>query len=303
MKRTADYLNEAANSMENCYKMSEEELSKLKGILLKMYLDVKKVCDENNIPVMLSGGTCIGAVRHHGFIPWDEDIDLMMLREDYNRFIELMESELPNEYDFSYPRSGHESIGLMLKIIKRPKQGREMNVAANGGQIILDIFPIERVSDNRFVRRLKFWYLDALRIFVLSSNGLRGHNNKLIDYQTKVLKASLSGRIHYSLRRILGRIVDCIGRQRLIDYYDKLASNSSGNTFRTINTGRGMSQKECLPSNVFFPPCKAEFEGIDSLIPNDADKYLSNLYGNYMQIPPPEKRERHFFSTIDLSLY
>ena len=291
MKRTADYLNELAQKSSHVYVLSEDERSKLKAVLLSMYIDLKEICDKNGIDVMLSGGSCIGAVRHKGFIPWDEDIDLMMAREDYDRFIDILKCQYSDKYEISAPRLGKPSVGLMLKIYKKNSKGH--------GMIVIDVFPIEKASNSRLVRNIRFVILDMLRVFVLSSNLLKKNKSAEEEVVYQVMMSSLSGRVHYYTRCMIGKFVNFIGRQRLIDFYDRIASRSSGTIYRTINTGRGMSKKECLPADVFFPPMEVEFCGVKSLIPHDSDRYLSNLYGDYVTMPPVEKRERHFYTKVE----
>lgn len=292
MKRTADYLNELAQKSSHVYVLSEDERSKLKTVLLSMYIDLKEICDKNGIGVMLSGGSCLGAVRHKGFIPWDEDIDLMMAREDYDRFIDILKEQYADKYAISAPRLGTPSVGLMLKIYNKNSKGH--------GMIVIDVFPIEKASNSRLVREVRFVFLDLLRVFVLSSNLLKKNKSAEEEVVYQVMMSSLSGRLHYYIRCMIGKLVNFIGRQRMIDFYDRMASRSSGTLYCTINTGRGMSKKECLPVDAFFPPVEAEFCGVKSLIPNNADRYLSNLYGDYMTLPPVEKRERHFYTKVEL---
>lgn len=294
MKRTADYLNEYAKKSDFFYELNDEEKKKLKSVLLEIYKDIKNVCDKHGIVVMLSGGSCLGAVRHKGFIPWDDDLDLMMSRKDYDKLKDVFDVELSEKYIISVPRMSEESVALSMRIIKKGTINlgvNDFNPDAENG-ISIDVFPIEKLPDNRILRILKCWYLDILRICVISSS--------IFLTKNQLLKKSLANRkAYYYVRCFIGFFFSLLGRKRLYDYFDRVASNSKGKYYSTIATGRGMSRKECIPTNVFFPTKKVFFEGIESSIPNDADKYLSNLYGDYMKIPPVEKRERHFFIKLD----
>lgn len=295
MKHTSDYLNEIArNSGSIFYELTPEESVKLKNVLLDIYKDIKRVCDKHGINVMLSGGSCLGAVRHKGYIPWDDDLDLMMSRVDYDKLKDIFDDELSDKYSISVPRKSKESIALSMRIMKKGTLNpgvNDFNPDAENG-ISIDVFPIEKLPDNKFLRNLKCWYLDILRICVISSS----------IYLTKnqLMKESLANnKLYYYIRCVIGFFFSLFGRKRLYDYFDRVASSSKGTKYSTITTGRGMSRKECVPTDVFFPPRKTVFEGFEVSIPNDADKYLSNLYGDYMKIPPVEKRERHFYIKLD----
>lgn len=294
MKHTSDYLNEIARNSDFFYELTPEESDKLKSVLLDIYKDIKRVCDKYGIMVMLSGGSCLGAVRHKGYIPWDDDLDLMMSRDDYEKLKDIFDEELSDKYSLSVPRRSKESIALSMRIIKKGTLClgvNDFNPEAENG-ICIDVFPIEKLPDNSFCRRLKCWFLDILRICVISSS-IYLTKNQLLK------KSFVSNKLYYYIRCVIGFFFSLWGRKRLYDYFDRIASNSKGKKYSTITTGRGMSRKECLPTEVFFPSKQTTFEGVDAYIPNDADRYLSNLYGDYMKIPPVEKRERHFYVKLD----
>jgi len=297
MKRIAYYLNELARSSDFFYELKEDEKNKLKSVLLDMYRDIKRVCDKYDIQIMLAGGSCLGAVRHQGFIPWDDDFDMMMSRENYDKFISVFDKELSDKYELSVPRRRSESKTLFMQMIKKGTTllcADDLSKEDSNG-IRVDFYAIEKMPDNDFIRSLKFKYLDFIRICAISTN-IYGTKNKLFK---KAFSNSLGNKFYYYIRYAIGFVFSIFGRKRLYDYFDKMASSSKGVKYRCIPTGRGLSKKECHPTEVFFPPKKAMFEGMEVLIPNKEDEYLSSLYGNYMEIPPIEKRERHFYVKLD----
>lgn len=297
MKRTADYLNELARSSDFFYELSQEEKERLTNVLLDMYKDIKAVCDKYDIEIMMAGGSCLGTVRHQGFIPWDDDFDMMMSRENYDKFISVFDKELSDKYELSVPRRQTECKTLFMQMIKKGTTllcADDLSKEESNG-IRVDFYAIERMPDNYFLRNLKFRYLNFIRICAISTN-IYGTNNKLFR---QAFSNSLRNRLYYALRYLIGFVFSIIGRKRLYDHYDKVASSSNGKKYCSIPTGRGMSKKECHPTEVFFPPKKAIFEGMEVLIPNKEDQYLSSLYGDYMKVPPPEKRERHFYVKLD----
>ena len=297
MKRIAYYLNELARSSDFFYELKEDEKDKLKSVLLDMYRDIKHVCDKYNIDIMLAGGSCLGAVRHQGFIPWDDDFDMMMSREHYDRFIGVFDKELSGKYELSVPRRQSESKTLFMQMIKKGTTllcADDLSKEDSNG-IRVDFYAIEKMPDNDFIRSLKFKYLDFVRICAISTN-IYGTKNKLFK---KAFSNSIGNKVYYYIRYTIGLLFSMFGRKRLYDYFDRLASSSNGTKYCSIPTGRGLSKKECHPTEVFFPPKNATFEGMEVLIPNKENEYLSSLYGDYMKVPPPEKRERHFYVKLD----
>lgn len=299
VRRIADYLNEVARTSGMFYNLTPEEVQKLRGTFLDMYNDVKKVCNKYGLDVMLGGGSCLGAVRHQGFIPWDDDFDMLMSREHYDRFIDVFDKELSDKYLLSAPKNKDGSKTLFMQLVKKGTTfiGAEDLAREDANGIRVDIYPIDRAPDGKIARYIKFKFLDLLRVLVISTTIYEGNKkNKLFK---QAFCYSIESRIYYYIRYTIGAFFSLFGRKRLYNFFDYMASSSTGNKYRTIPTGRGFCRKECHPSDVFFPPKPAKFEGLDVLIPNNADSYLSAIYGDYMKVPPVEKRERHFYVKVD----
>jgi lipopolysaccharide cholinephosphotransferase len=298
MKRTADYLNEIAKTTNIYYELSEEEKILLKKYLLDVYQDIASVCDKYKLCIMLGGGSALGAVRHHGFIPWDDDLDAMMTRKDYNKLIDIFEQELGDKYIMSVPRTEKQSKTLFMMIIKRNTLIRDVNSFSDEDSrgINVDIYAIENVPDNKFIRRVMGYIANIFRIITLS---LMFYENKTELFK-KCFTKSYKTKLYYYIRYIIGMIFSVFPRKYLYDKYDEFVSSSKGTKYCTIPTGRKMFHGETQPRDIFFPPSKAVFEGIEVNIPNDVDAYLAGLYGDYMTIPPEEKRERHFYTEFKL---
>lgn len=295
MKITKDYLNEIARNTDIFHELSEEDSKKLKSVLLGMYIDLNRACVKHNIQLILSNGSCLGAVRHQGFIPWDDDLDVLLSRDDYNKLAEIFDEELADNYYLVGPNREVE-YGLYMRLYKKGTIYKTIfgNNREECKGIYIDIYPIEKMPNNRLVRELKFLLLDSLRIGVTSIAFYK--SNLLLK---RAFGYSLKTKIVYFIRSFIGFFFSITGAKKVNRLYDKIASSSQGIKFCSVPTGSNLSKKECHPTEVFFPPQKAVFEGLEVLIPNDVDKYLSALYGDYMKVPPPEKRERHFYMEID----
>lgn len=293
MKSTNDFLLASSKNSNIFYELTSEERTLLKCELLSIYKDIITISQKYNLTLMLGGGSVLGAVRHQGFIPWDDDIDLMMPRQDYNKFIQIFEKELGENYLLQAPCTSHETNTLFIKVVKKNtilKCFDDYDLEEYSG-IRVDIFPIENAPNNLFIRKCKFFILDTLKI-IINSIPMYQSKNKLLK---KALSISIKAKIFYYTRIITGCIFLIFGKKNLYNFYDKIASSSKGNVYCTIPTGRKWSKGECQRREVFFPPKKIIFEGIESYIPNDSHTYLKNLYGDYLTIPPVEKRERHYY--------
>ena len=292
MKRSNDYLNDIARNSNVFCELTDKERADLKECLLSIYKDIKFICEKYDLVFMLSGGSALGAVRHKGFIPWDDDIDLMMPRKDYMKFIEYFKKEFGYKYILSAPQKGDVVESLFLKVIKKNtlmKGVKDSPDFVSG--VLVDIFPIDRIPNNLFVRKLHSCFLFILRGICSCVKMYRSKN----AYMKNALSLNIRSSIYYNTCKIVGFIFSFLKQSKWYCLFDKCSSLSHGDKFFTIPSGRALYSGETLLSKEFLPVSKGLFEGIEVNLPNDVDAYLTNLYGDYMTIPPVEKRERHFY--------
>ena len=182
--------------------LSEEQEKDLKSMLLEMCIDVMDFCEENGIICTLGGGTALGAVRHKGFIPWDDDIDLNMPREDYNRFIPLFTTAFKEKYDIYVPDGVHSVAALFAKI---SIPGTTLEDIFHVGDplklgVNLDIFPIENVPDNKLIAKVKGRLSDFYRRAVVSSYYYQNRSDKM----RTLFYGSMRTKLIYNVRCIIG---------------------------------------------------------------------------------------------------
>lgn len=301
MIRTADLLNEFASKRSDVFiELSDEERRSLQECLLGIYQDIAAVCEKYNLSIMLGGGSVLGAIRHQGFIPWDDDMDAMMPREDYDKFIECFDKELGDKYFLEVPRSKVKSGILYMQVIKKGTRLLSLNNVYEDDKngLRIDIFPIERASSSKF-RRKVIGCISNFSYRILHSIPFSTIHAKNPLYK-QCYQYSLQTKMIYYSRYYIGLFLSIFPQKKLFDAYDRFISSSKGDEYCTIPTGRKHYGGETLSRSVFLPVKKAKFEGVEVNIPNDADAYLKNLYGDYMKIPPVEKRERHFYVEFKL---
>ncbi len=292
-------LNDAINQSDSLRKLSTEELTALKACILKIYKDVDKLCKDNNLTLMLTGGSCLGAIRHKGFIPWDDDLDLMMPRGEYNKLLKLCEDgALGDNYEFTYPSKEHDAPCAFLKIYLKNSKivglGGISKKYPNG--VFIDIFPIEGAPKSIRIRKLKGLFANTLRLCANMVDASGKWPKEVLELYKNNRKLYLN----MKCRQIIGRVLSVISHKRWICWYDAFIKNEAIGEFAVIPTGRKLYVGETLPSEVYFPPSKGEFEGMEVNLPANPDAYLKNLYGDYMWIPPEEKRESHFVMKLEI---
>ena len=275
------------------YRLSDNDIVKLQNSLLDLFLTFKKLCDDNNIGYMMWGGSLLGTVRHGGFIPWDDDIDIMMKREDYERFVKVLDNEqlCGNLKDLLLARP-FESEGYYFKIPKLYKTNTEyMSINYMGNpkynMIGIDIFILEKVPENRLIRKLRYiiyniaYYASALCLDYMYPSPII-MERRLSDPQLKDF---------YDFRRSLGCIFSHLGGMDLyLRICDHAVRYNGKTSLRGIPSG---TIREFFPDHDLEQTLEADFCGHKVRILKNYDHYLKYLYGDYMQIPPKDKQEIH----------
>jgi lipopolysaccharide cholinephosphotransferase len=259
--------------------LSLQEIKNTEFQILKAYADF---CDKNNLTYFLCGGTLLGAVRHKGFIPWDDDIDVFMPRPDFERFVQLTGfSPIAPEYDTSFYRDTKVVADYpFVKVIdNRTKVIEKTKAEEKCTGIWIDVFPVDGFSDSMFINKLfcirkLFWK----RLCFTFSDDL----SKVTDIKKKIGKA------------IVMPFLKLMGQKRLFNKLDKICRKYDFEKSSNVGcTVWGYKIKEVIKKSELMPPSKVTFEGIEFNAPSVPAAYLSSLYGDFMQLPPEEKRINH----------
>lgn len=288
--------NESRKMTGKIHSITEEERAEVQKCLLHMLKDIDYVCQKHNITYMLGGGTALGAVRHQGFIPWDDDLDINMPRADYERFLSVMQAELGDYYDFSYPNSAHVDYPF-LKIFKKNTKFVELFDNMEYNAMWVDVFPVEYAPDNLILRQLKGWIADVL-FHGIGANLLIQQNNNAAT--KSMYKGSWKRSLRYHFAIVMGMLFSFMSYKDVFNMFDKFVRSTKRTDTMTVPTGRKYYLGECLPVDVIYPVQKLKFCDMEAPVYHDVKAYLTALYGNYMQIPPVEKREKHMVAEFSI---
>ena len=299
MRSESQIMSELSHKTHYLRELSPEESLALKNAILDIYKDVAALCDKYNLTYMMSGGTCLGAVRHKGFIPWDDDLDIMMPRKDYDTLICLLETgKLGPKYEFSYPNANTDANTVFLKIFRKNSKDIEIhnvNTPFPKG-IYLDIFALDAVPKSKIVQKIKGFIANTIQYIGISTLYSQYPSMQLKEYM--MMDSNLKKR--YRLKKFLGFIFGFVPHAKWIYWYDRFVACSKEGRQWGIPTGRKYYTGEIFDKDVYVPITKGVFEGIEVNLPHDTDRYLTNLYRNYMELPPKERRERHFICDFEL---
>ncbi len=282
------------------YEPSPAETERMKRLTFQIFLDIKRVCDAHGLCLMLGGGSALGAVRHKGYIPWDDDMDLMLPRRDYDTFRQIFNSELSDKYEIQTPNlAGAPISALYTKVVMRNTERVEIQRLNAPGEhgLWVDIFPIENAPDSRVMRALRGFVSDAFA-YISVSKYLRKFTSPELKAYMSQTRAS---KINYNLRMFLGACLWFVRFETLYRAFDNFCRYERETNWITVPTGIRHYVGEAHRRSAYFPPSKCEFEGVETFVPNDSHEYLSQLYGDDYMTPPPEReRERHFYISLKL---
>lgn len=259
--------------------VSEEEKKKYCFLILKA---VAEFCDKNNIRYYLAYGTLIGAIRHKGFIPWDDDIDIIIPRQDYIRFINLWlckdESVFPH-YKLISPYSNPKSLYKRLKVADNRTILYEQNQSKPG--IFLDIFP----SDG--FKSMDTWKTDKKLVNLLT--------NAYVLLYSRFTEGG--GVIKEMLRYLFLLLSSFFDNTKILKKIDEILQskfNFDGSPLVAC-TDAGYGNKELCRREWFDNRIKVEFEGDMFFAPSGYHEFLTQIYADYMTLPPIDKRVSHSY--------
>ena len=259
--------------------LTAEQLQSLKNCERDMLSEFVRICDKHGIKYFVQGGTLLGTVRHGGFIPWDDDVDVSLHRDDYEKFIAVAQKELPDYYflqtkdtDPEYPNNFAKIRDSRTTFIE--SSAKKLNI--NHGAYI-DIFPLDNYPSGKKAKvyELKKKLLTQ-RIYKAFYMPHMSFIAKIITMITMILFPSLRGAVDK--------------REKLfksVPYSDRVVNNSGA-----------WLDKEIIPREWVQDTIQMEFEGIKVNVSDKFDEWLTYVYGDYMSLPPENERVGHHYVDI-----
>lgn len=261
------------------------ELQKLHEIQLEILVEFSRICEQHDIKYRLFSGTLLGAVRHKGFIPWDDDVDICMLRSDYERFIQICKNELSKEFFLQTSQTDPNFIQVFARIRKNDTlmlQKLYDGIDMHHG-IFIDVFPMDNVELGTILGKFQKW-------IVYSISKIKWLKLKETCRKSKrPLIRGIKLGIHYLLKPIsiynmnrIETLLMCMFRKRNVEFVTYLCESSS------------VWYDRCLTRIDDFYDLKLfEFEGYEFWGPMNFHEELTRMYGDYAKLPPLVDRKPH----------
>lgn len=268
----------------------EKTLKKIQGIEIEILKDFINICEENNLVYFGIAGTAIGAIRHGGFIPWDDDIDVAMPREDFDRFVEIAKQQYNDKY---MVMNGVENENYPLLTTRWMIRGTEFvehplkNIDCPLG-IFLDIYPLDKIPDDEKLfkkqARKAFFYskLLILRSIPFPVLGFTGIKAKIIHAICAVVNLCMRV-LHISKRKLYNKCLEVSTMYNNLEKTKRIDFLCDTTAYMNIHNVEDI-----------YPLKKIKFENLEMNFPNKIENNLKMAYGDFMQLPPIEKRKNHY---------
>lgn len=274
-------------------------LSELQQLDLEAFKAFIGLCEAYGLRYYAIGGTLLGAVRHKGFIPWDDDVDVAMPREDYDKMIALVvsgeaEKVLGEDYRIACWQAGDEIQSYFAKMYSTKVELEEevLDETSVRKGYLVDIMPLDGTPDHTFFRKVYFARVLWLRFLCGTANVHTGIVTSRPKWEQTVLRIVRALRLYrlLAITKIYGKM-------------ERVFRAQKAETARYAGTIMGAYKtKEIVPRRFFgdtYDACSLwEFEGVQVRGPKEWDAYLTHMYGDYHKLPPESERKVHYKTTI-----
>lgn len=273
--------------------LTEKDIKAIQQVLVDIIKDLDNIFKTNNLRYYLGGGSALGAIRHQGFIPWDEDLDINMPRKDCEKLVEifknnkeinekyyLCENSYDNEFDVNYLRIKLKGTSFKEYLYK--------DYSKDG--VFIDIFPVENMYNNPILRKFH-GLLVTINLFICSTVRIYEKKEKYLKFKgdkkyTKTIK----------IKAFIGKLLSFFSLNKWLRISKKIMSSckNENSKYISVPTGKRHFFGEMYERKDIFPVKYKKFENIELPVANKNEKYMEKMFGDYMKIPKPEDREKHF---------
>lgn len=274
--------------------MEAQTLKEVQKAEIDITKEIFDICRKHQLKCSLVGGSAIGAIRHQGIIPWDDDVDLAMPRSDFNKFCSVCKKELPEHLFLQYFGTEPNCAFIFAKVRKNHTYFPETyskDIKMHQG-IWVDIFIYDKVSDDEKTRLRENQRIQFLKNLLIVKVGYKLPENagfivKLLYYPSKLLA------LFTNKKKLQKKLVSLMSRHE-----------SEQTKYIIPYAGAYGFEKELMPSDLFEDLIDVKFNGYDFMIFKEYDLYLKSIYGDYMKLPPVEKRTggNHFLDDSEIKL-
>ena len=261
--------------------MANYDFRQLQLHLLRMLLDFHELCRRHELHYYILFGTMLGAVRHRGFIPWDDDIDVGLPREEYDLLLSHAADWFPAPYEFICYETDPRFLFGFGKMQDSSTTVIERKHIHYVGGVYIDIFPLDGISANPLLQRihyLRYSYFKKVAYFLQRDPYKHGHGP--------------SSWVPLLTRRLYTPAAAMRGFNRVMRAYPYARSSHVS----ALNDGL----TSVMPKSTLGTPTPVEFEGHTVMGVEHPDAYLRHEFGDYMRLPPPQERKSHNFYYLDL---
>ncbi|MCQ2970032.1 MAG: LicD family protein [archaeon] len=271
----------------------DKTLKHLQSLELMILKDFIKICEENNLTYYMYAGSLLGTIRHNGFIPWDDDLDVIMFRDDFEKFKKIFISSQSDKYELLSNETEKDYFHLLSKLMLKNTKFEEdwVNQVDFHIGINMDIFVLDDLANGKFKRNYQlkksFLYNKLLIMSKIKLNDL--------PFSTKVITHAC-----YHILNLFGIKPSKINK-RCLNFLNKYKNPDAEFVFDI--SANADEYPQIFRRDDFKSIIKVKFEDIEVNVPVNYDHILKSLYGDYMSLPPKEDRYNHITETLDFGPY